>query len=100
MVRDRERLAEVRRRVAELPLGSGALAGSGIDIDRELLRKSLGFRTISGNALDATGDRDFVVELLFAVAMISVHLSRLGGELVMYNSSEYGFIRLSDDFST
>lgn len=100
LVRDRERLAEVRRRVAELPLGSGALAGSGIDIDRELLRKSLGFRTISGNALDATGDRDFVVELLFAVAMISVHLSRLSGELVMYNSSEYGFIRLSDDFST
>ena len=90
----------MRRRAAELPLGSGALAGSGVPVDRELLRDLLGFRTISANALDATGDRDFVAELLFAVTMIATHVSRLGAELVTYNSSEYGFIRLSDSFST
>ncbi len=100
LVRDRERLASVRHRVAELPLGSGALAGSGVAVDRELLRERLGFDRISNNALDATGDRDFVVELLFAVTMIATHVSRLGGEMVTYSSTEYGFIKLSDDFST
>ena len=100
LVRDRERLAAVRHRVAELPLGSGALAGSGVAVDRELLRERLGFDRVSNNALDATGDRDFVVELLFAVTMIATHVSRLGGEMVTYSSTEYGFIKLSDDFST
>ena len=100
LAHDRDRLAEVRRRVAELPLGSGALAGSGVSVDRDLLRNLLGFQTVSPNALDATGNRDFVVELLFAIAMITMHVSRLGAELVAYNSSEYGFIRLSDAFST
>jgi argininosuccinate lyase len=100
LVRDRERLAEVRRRVSELPLGSGALAGSGVAVDRERLREALGFRAVSSNALDATGDRDFVAELLFAIALMATHVSRLGGELVTYSSTEYGFVRLSDAFST
>jgi argininosuccinate lyase len=100
LVRDRERLGEVRRRVADLPLGSGAVAGSSIAVDRELLRESLGFRTVSRNALDTTGDRDFVVELLFASTLIATHVSRLGGELVTYNSTEYGFVRLADEYST
>ena len=100
LVRDRERLVAVRHRVAELPLGSGALAGSGVAVDRELLRRRLGFDRVSPNSLDATGDRDFVVELLFAITMIATHVSRLGGEMVTYSSTEYGFIQLGDDFST
>ena len=100
LVRDRERLAEVRGRVGELPLGSGALAGSGVPVDRERLREMLGFAAVSRNALDATGDRDFVVELLFALALVANHVSRLGAEMVTYSSSEYGFVRLPDAFST
>src|SRR2546422_5175352 len=100
LVRDRQRLADARRRVAELPLGSGALAGSGFPVDRVLLKEALGFRSLSANALDATGDRDFVAEVLFHIALVGTHLSRLGAELVQYASSEYGFVRLADDFST
>src|SRR2546425_5006782 len=100
LVRDRQRLADARRRVAELPLGSGALAGSGCAVDRVLLKEALGFRSISANALDATGDRDFVAEVLFALALVGTHLSRLAAELVLYTSAEFGFVRLSDDFST
>jgi len=100
LVRDRQRLADARRRVAELPLGSGALAGSGFAVDRVLLKEALGFRSISANALDATGDRDFVAEVLFALALVGTHLSRLAAELVLYTSAEFGFVRLSDDFST
>src|SRR6267378_3190852 len=100
LVRDRQRLADARRRVAELPLGSGALAGSGFAVDRVLLKEALGLRSISANALDVTGDRDFVAEVLFAMALIGTHLSRLSAELIQYASSEYGFVRLTDDFST
>ena len=100
LVRDRQRLADARRRTAELPLGSGALAGSGFPIDRVLLKEALGFRALSPNALDATGDRDFVADVLFAIALIGTHLSRLGAELITYASGEFGFITLADDFST
>jgi len=100
LVRDRQRLADTRRRVADLPLGSGALAGSGFPVDRVLLKEALGFRSVSPNALDATGDRDFVAETLFVLALLGTHLSRLAGELLTDASSEYGFIRLSDAFST
>jgi len=100
LVRDRQRLADARRRAAELPLGSGAVAGSGFPVDRVLLKEALGFRTISANALDATGDRDFVVEVLAALSLVGIHLSRLAAELVLYTSAEFGFVRLSDDFST
>src|SRR5437867_1511783 len=100
LVRDRQRLADARRRVAELPLGSGALAGSGFAVDRVLLKEALGFRSVSANALDATGDRDFVAEVLFALALVGTHLSRLAAELVLYTSAEFGFVRLPDEFST
>ncbi len=100
LVRDRARLADARRRVAELPLGSGALAGSGFPVDRVLLKEALGFRSIAANALDATGDRDFAAEVLFALALLGTHLSRLAAELALYTSAEFGFVRLSDDFST
>src|SRR2546429_6654697 len=100
LVRDRQRLADARRRTAELPLGSGALAGSGFPVDRVLLKEALGFRALSPNALDATGDRDFVADVLFAIALIGTHLSRLAAELQTYASAEYGFVKLSDAFST
>ncbi|HEX9611921.1 MAG TPA: argininosuccinate lyase, partial [Gemmatimonadales bacterium] len=100
LVRDRQRLADACRRVAELPLGSGALAGSGFPVDRVLLKEALGFRAVSANALDATGDRDFVAEVLFALALVGTHVSRLGAELVLYTSAEFGFVRLADQFST
>ncbi len=99
LVRDRQRLADARRRVAELPLGSGALAGSGFAVDRVLLKEALGLRSISANALDVTGDRDFVAEVLFAMALIGTHLSRLSAELITYASAEFGFVKLSDAFS-
>jgi len=100
LVRDRQRLADARRRVAEMPLGSGALAGSGFRVDRVLLKEALGFRAISSNALDATGDRDFVAEILFALTLAGTHLSRLAAELIQYASAEFGFIQLDDAFAT
>ena len=100
LVRDRQRLADARRRVAELPLGSGALAGSGFAVDRVLLKEALGLRSVSANALDVTGDRDFVAEVLFAIALVGTHLSRLSAELITYASAEFGFVKLSDGFST
>ena len=100
LARDRERLKEIAARVAVLPLGSGALAGSGVGVDREMLRDILGFGEISGNALDATGDRDYVAEMLFALTLIAAHVSRLGGEMVTLSGSEYGFVRLADGYCT
>jgi argininosuccinate lyase len=83
-----------------LPLGSGALAGSGFAVDRVLLKEALGLRAVSANALDATGDRDFVADVLFTIALVGVHLSRLASEIILYASAEFGFVRLADDFST
>jgi len=98
LARDRQRLKDTADRTAVLPLGSGALAGSGVMVDREQIREILGFRAISGNALDATGDRDYVAELLFALTMIATHVSRLGAEMVTFSGSEYGFVRLADGY--
>jgi argininosuccinate lyase len=100
LVRDRQRLDAATDRAAELPLGAGAVAGSAVAVDREYLRQALGFRRIAPNNLDVTGDRDFVADLAYAIAMVAVHLSRLAGEIVTYASSEYGFVRLDDAYST
>lgn len=100
LVRDLARLNDASERAAEMPLGAGAVAGSAVSVDRELLRRALGFHRIAANSLDTTGDRDFVADLAYALAMIAVHLSRLSGEMVTYASSEYGFVRLDDAFST
>ncbi|HXV86003.1 MAG TPA: argininosuccinate lyase [Gemmatimonadales bacterium] len=100
LIRDRERLAQAAHRASELPLGSGALAGSGISVDRGFLREALGFRALAPNALDVTGDRDFVADLLYALAALMTHASRLAGELMTYASSEYGFVRLDDAYCT
>jgi argininosuccinate lyase len=100
LVRDRERLVAVAARLADCPLGSGAVAGSGIPVDREALARALGFRRPSANALDVTGDRDFVVDALATLGLLGVHVSRLAGELMLYASSEVGFVRLDDAFCT
>ena len=100
LARDRERLADAGDRVSVLPLGSGAIAGCPFPVDRVLLKESLGFRAVSPNSVDAVADRDWVAELLFVAAMAGVHLSRLAEDLVLFASSEFGFVRLSDRFST
>lgn len=94
--RDRGRLADARRRVNVSPLGSGAVAGSGVRLDRERLAADLGFEGVTRNSIDASGDRDFVVETLAAVALAMVHLSRLAEELVWWSGPGFGFVRLSD----
>ena len=98
--RDRERLAEARRRVAVLPLGAGAIAGCPFPVDRVLLKETLGFRDVTRNSIDAVGDRDWVAELLFVASLIGVHMSRLAEDLIVFASSEFGFVRLSDQYST
>lgn len=98
--RDRQRLVGARERIAILPLGSGAIAGCPFPVDREALRDELGFSAISRNSIDAVGDRDWLAELLFACATVGVHLSRLGEDLILFGSAEFGFVRLSDQYST
>ena len=100
LVRDRERLAEACDRVSVLPLASGAVAGCPFPMDRVLLQELLGFRAISENSIDAVADRDWVAEILFAASLIGVHLSRLAEDLILFGSAEFGFVRLSDRFST
>jgi argininosuccinate lyase len=100
LVRDRQRLADARARVAVLPLGSGAIAGCPFPIDRHALRERLGFVAVTRNSIDAVGDRDWIAELLFVASMIGVHLSRLAEDLILFASAEFGFARLSDQFST
>jgi argininosuccinate lyase len=98
--RDKERLTDAYRRTDVMPLGSGALAGTSVPIDREFVAKELGFSRISDNSIDAVSDRDFAVEYLSALAIIGVHLSRLSEELVIWSSSEFGFIEIGDAFCT
>lgn len=98
--RDRDRLDDLRRRAAISPLGSGALAGSTLPLDRESVAAALGLDGVTRNSLDAVSDRDSAAELLFACALGSVHLSRLGEEIVLWTTKEFGFMTLSDAFST
>ncbi len=98
--RDRERLADCARRTAVLPLGSGAIAGTPLRIDRAALATELGLTQISQNSMDATGDRDFIAEFLFCAALIGIHISRLAEDMVIYSTSEYGFVTLADAYST
>jgi argininosuccinate lyase len=98
--RDRARISAAGRAAAVLPLGSGAIAGCAFPISRVLLQGSLGFSSVSQNSIDAVGDRDFVAELLFAVAMMATHLSRLAEDLIIYGSSEFGFVQFGDAFTT
>ena len=98
--RDRARLRSARSAAAVLPLGSGAVAGSAYPISRVLLQGSLGFGAISQNSIDAVSDRDFVAELLFTATMIGTHLSRFAEDLIIYGSSEFGFVQFGDRFTS
>src|SRR5690606_34293217 len=100
ITRDRERLKSAAQRVSVLPLGSGAIAGCPFPVDREQPRAELGFASISPNRIDPVSDRDWIVELLFTAAMLRTHLSRLAEDLVLFASSEFGFVRMSDQYST
>jgi argininosuccinate lyase len=99
-VRDRERLRDARRRVNVLPLGSGALAGTALPLDRQALARELGFEAVSENALDAVMDRDFASEFVFACAQSQTHLARLAEDLIWYSAPEYAFFGLPEAYTT
>ena len=99
-LRDIERVRRAGDAASVLPLGSGAIAGCPFPVDRDALRKELGFERLSENSIDAVADRDWVCDLVYAGAMIGVHLSRLSEDLVLFSSVEFGFLRLSDGYST
>jgi argininosuccinate lyase len=100
IARDRGRFADARKRLNELPLGAAALAGTSFPIDRNATAEALGFDRPTANSLDAVSDRDFIVESLAAASLCAVHLSRFAEEIVIWSSAQFGFIRLSDKFST
>jgi argininosuccinate lyase len=98
--RDVDRLLDARRRADVSPLGAGALAGSSLDLDPHGVAADLGFAGCFENSLDAVSDRDFVAEALFALALVGVHLSRLGEEMILWSTEEFGFVRLDDAYAT
>jgi argininosuccinate lyase len=98
--RDRARMADVKKRVNILPLGSGALAGTNFPVDREWMAAELGFEGVTRNSLDAVSDRDYLIEFVSASAMTMMHLSRLAEDLIIYSTQEFGFIKLGDAIST
>ncbi len=99
-LRDVERVERAASAASVLPLGSGAIAGCPFPVDREALRQELGFERVSENSIDAVSDRDWICDLTYAGAMIGVHLSRLAEDLILFSSLEFGFVRLSDGYST
>ncbi|MDB4055138.1 argininosuccinate lyase [Akkermansiaceae bacterium] len=98
--RDKSRLADCRKRINSCPLGSGALAGSTINLDRQQIADELGFDRVTTNSMDAISDRDYIAEFLFAMALVGTHLSRLSEDLILWCSSEFGFATLSDAHTT
>jgi argininosuccinate lyase len=98
--RDRGRLQDAARRMNVSPLGAGALAGTTFPLDREMTANELGFDSISRNSLDAVGDRDFLVEAVGALANCAIHLSRIAEELVLWSTQEFGFVQMSDAYTT
>jgi argininosuccinate lyase len=100
LARDRSRFADARKRMNESPLGAAALAGTSFPIDRKMTAKALGFDRPTRNSLDSVADRDFVLEMLAAASICAMHLSRFAEELVIWSTPQFGFIRLSDQFTT
>ena len=98
--RDRQRLAETRKRINVLPLGSGAMAGTSLKIDRKYVARELDFSSVSRNSMDAVSDRDFTLEFCFNAGLIMAHISRLSEELVLWNSEEFSFVTLPDAYAT
>src|SRR5208337_4780023 len=95
-LRDWERFAEAKRRTNLLPLGSGALAGSGFAFDRERIARDLGFAGITRNSMDVSGDRDFALDFLYTASVTMLHLSRLAEDWILYSSEEFGWLELGD----
>ena len=100
LVRDRQRLQELKLRASVLPLGSGAMAGTSFPIDRQFLADELGFSAISPNSIDAVSNRDAAAEFLFIASLLAVHLSKLAETLILFSTSEFGYIHLSDAYTT
>jgi argininosuccinate lyase len=98
--RDRQRMLAALERVASLPLGAGAIAGSGFPVDRMMLKELLGFRDITQNSMDAVGDRDWVIELVFCCALTATHLSRLAEDLIIFSTDEFGYVTLPEAYTT
>jgi argininosuccinate lyase len=98
--RDLERLSVARQSADSCPLGSGALGGCAFPVDRTAMAKELGFSRITANSLDAVGDRDFALDYLYALAGLSVHISRLAEDFVLFASQEFGYVLLPDEYST
>ena len=98
--RDRGRLRDCAKRLDRMPLGSGAIAGSTIVLDREAMARELGFSAVTQNSMDAVSDRDFGCELLSALAILGMHLSRLSEDIILWASAEFGFVELSDRHTT
>lgn len=98
--RDAERLRDCRKRLNQCPLGSGAVAGAPLKLDRSIASRELGFEKPAANSMDATSDRDFVIEFVNALSLLGVHLSRWAEELILFATQEYGFIKLPEAYST
>jgi argininosuccinate lyase len=98
--RDKSRLVDCRKRLNISPLGSGALAGSTINLDRRAIAKELGFDDVTSNSMDAVADRDYIAELIFCISLCGVHLSRLSEDLILWTSAEFAFVSLSDAHTT
>jgi argininosuccinate lyase len=99
-LRDADRLADCRRRLNACPLGSGAVAGATLPLDRGLMAKQLGFDGPTANSMDATSDRDFAIEFVGALSLLAAHLSRWAEEMILFSSQEYGFVGLPEAYST
>jgi argininosuccinate lyase len=98
--RDRERFEQAAARTAVMPLGAGALAASTLPLDRRMVARTLGFKSVTANSIDAVSDRDFVVDFISAAALTQVHLSRMSEEIILWTSAEFGFAAIPDEFST
>jgi argininosuccinate lyase len=98
--RDRQRMQEALGRIDVLPLGSGAIAGSTMPLDREFVRKKLKFSKLSENSMDAVSDRDFVLDAVFSIAMVMMHLSRLAEDLILFSTEEFSYLSLPDELCT
>ncbi len=100
LLRDAERFRHAYEAADELPLGSGALAGTTLPLQRERVAKELGFQRLTANSIDAVADRDFALDLVYACVVTAIHLSRLGEDVVLWATTEFGFVRLADEIAT
>src|SRR3954466_6481497 len=99
-LRDVDRLADCRKRLNACPLGSGAVAGATLPLDRSMMSEQLGFDAPTGNSIDATSDRDFILEFVNTLSLLALHLSRWAEEMILFSTNEYGFLGLPEAYST